>query len=322
MKIPKLLLYIGFLVGIFFSCADYDLMEQSLHPDGVTLSITGVSDTSVTIRWTRYTGEDFQRYSVYCSRSDAIDTTDSLCDTLLFSIDTAKTIRGLMVGTLYYFRVMVTTKEGGVGVSNIVDTTTVVSMKGKLKLEQPDTAALTDSTVTLRWSSCVSLFDSYKIYRDTTSNADDKDTLIRTVYNDTQATIRGLDQSRDYWFRVYAVLDTTVVAVSNVMQAATTTNVRKAQIKLFGPDIVTDSLVHLRWTKCNFEVDAYRIFKGSTALIDTLDSIVAIKNNAADTTAVIKELSGSTTYWFRVFARKAGVYVASSNPIEVLTGNY
>ena len=415
-------LSISFAIILFLSCADYDLMEKSLHPDGVDLSIVNVSDTSVTLSWTRYTGEDFNSYKVYCSRNDAIDTTDSLADSLHFAIDTTKTIRGLNVGTLYYFRVMVTTREGGVGVSNIVDTTTILSMKGHLKLYPPDTAQTTDSSVTLRWSTCISNFKTYKLYMDTTSDVDNKDTLVQTIYTDTAATIRGLQQGRNYSFIVYAMLDTSVVAKSDVMETHTTanslnkpivlsivdstdttvllrwsryggndfkcykiyrspgsfvslndslldslivkaettytarslkpgesytfhvmvirlrgdplssnnapaitTNVQKTHILLFGPDLVTDSSVYLRWTKCNFAINSYRVLLGTSAKVDTVDSIVAenyITNKGPpDTTAVIKGLSRGVIYWFRVFAlNKAGEYAAWSNPMDVLAG--
>jgi hypothetical protein len=412
MKYLQSNLFMGLITILFLSCADYDLMEKSLHPDGPDLSIVNVSDTSVTLSWTRYAGEDFNSYKVYVSRNDAIDTTDSLADSLHFAIDTTKSIRGLNVGTLYYFRVMVTTKEGGIGASNIVDTTTILSMKGILKLYPPDTAQTTDSTVTLRWSTCISNFGTYKLYMDTTQNVDNKDTLVKTTYGDTIATVRGLQQDRSYWFRVYATLDTNVVAKSDGMvtrttknfqsvhlsvvdstdttvflrwsqyrgadfrsykvyfsngptvelgdslydsltirtdtvalvkflrpgtaysfrimvmrlrgdplpsnnESAITTNVQKTKITLLGPDQVTDTLVAFRWTKCTVDNAKYWIFQDSTIRVDTSSEVR--EASYPETSKVIGELRSSTVYWFRVYARKGGEYIASSDPMEILT---
>ena len=67
------------LFALLLSCADYDLLDSD-DPDPVKLSITSVSDSTVSLKWTRSTAEDFRNYKVYYSRNDVVDNTDSLSD--------------------------------------------------------------------------------------------------------------------------------------------------------------------------------------------------------------------------------------------------
>ncbi|MBN1575032.1 MAG: fibronectin type III domain-containing protein [Chitinispirillaceae bacterium] len=199
------------------SCADYDLLDDpDREPDPVSLEIIAVSDSSVTLRWTRCDDDDFRQYAVYYGTSDIVDRSDKLADSLSFDVDTVKTVRPLDDMTRYYFRVIVYNEGENFSVSNIVDTVTPENMKGKLKLAVPELTE--DRAVRLRWTSALEEFNRYVIHADTTRTVDTTDTLLATVYSDTAETVEGLQPDRTWWLRVYARHDTAIVATSNTVE--------------------------------------------------------------------------------------------------------
>lgn len=207
------------LILILLNCADYDLLNEN-DPDPVNLDITAVTDSTVSLKWTKSTAEDFKNYKVYYSRNDVVDNNDSLSDSLSFRIDTTKIVRKLAPGMRYYFRVIVNTESGNFSASNIVDTITLTDTAsdstGSLELYTPEN--VTDSSLTLRWSECKEAFDRYRIFADTVRLVNYTGYLAWTVSQDTVKTVTGLDSDKTYWFRVYAQKDTSFVAVSNSVE--------------------------------------------------------------------------------------------------------
>jgi hypothetical protein len=54
------------LFSLVIFCADYDeLDDPDRRPDPVTLAISAATDSSVTLRWTRCTDDEFARYELY-----------------------------------------------------------------------------------------------------------------------------------------------------------------------------------------------------------------------------------------------------------------
>lgn len=204
------------LLLINLHCADYDLMDDpDREPDRVELSITDVTDSSVTLEWTRCDDEDFRSYEVYYGTDDIIDRSNTLADSLLFDVDTVKTVQPLDDMIRYYFRVIVTNETGNFSVSNIVDTITPEDMKGKLRLFTP--VINDDNDVYLKWTSALEAIKSYRIYADTVNAVDTTDSLVATVYSDTTEKISGLTADYRWRFRVYAMNDSAIAATSNTV---------------------------------------------------------------------------------------------------------
>ncbi len=205
---------------ILCTCADYDLLNLD-EPARVNLSIKAVTDSTVTLVWSKSNDEDFSNYKVYYSRNETVDQHDSLVDSLSFRIDTTKTVRNLVPGTRYYFRVLVNTGRGLFSASNEVDTVTLRDTTGDsdeiLRMYAP--VIISDSSIILRWSKFHFSFDSYRIFMDTTWDVTYRDSLIGTKYHDdTSMVINGLSQGRTYWYRVYAKKDTSYIVGSNSVE--------------------------------------------------------------------------------------------------------
>ena len=207
---------IMFLILTIINCADYDLMEDpDRKPDRVELMITDVTDSSVTLEWTRCDDANFRSYEVYYGTDDIIDRSNTLADSLLFDVDTVKTVQPLDDLTHYYFRVIVTNENGNFSVSNIADTVTPEDMKGKLRLFPPESDK--ENNVSLRWTSALEEIKRYRIYGDTISTVDTADTLLSTVYSDTTEQIEGLLLDHIWRFRVYAIGDSGIISTSNIV---------------------------------------------------------------------------------------------------------
>lgn len=205
-------------VLLFCLCADYDLLNLG-DPENVILSITNVTDSTVTLKWSKCNDEDFSNYKVYYSRNETVDWNDSLVDSLLFNIDTTRTVRKLVPDTRYFFRVIVNTGRGRYSASNEVDTVTgkdTADATEELKLYSP--LNITDSSVTLKWSKYNTSFDSYRIFMDTTWNVTFQDSLIKPVYYDTVTTVYGLVKNKTYWFKVYVNKNSDYVDESNSIE--------------------------------------------------------------------------------------------------------
>ncbi|NLD98553.1 MAG: fibronectin type III domain-containing protein, partial [Fibrobacter sp.] len=94
------------LMVLFISCADYELLNLG-EPESVQLQISAVTDSTVSLVWSKSHDEDFKNYKLYYSRKETVDNNDSLVDSLSFRVDTVRTVRGLAPDTRYYFRVLV-----------------------------------------------------------------------------------------------------------------------------------------------------------------------------------------------------------------------
>lgn len=207
------------IILILCTCADYDLLNLD-EPESVNLAIKAVTDTTVTLVWSKSNDEDFSNYKVYYSRSETVDQHDSLVDSLSFRIDTTKTVRNLIPGIRYYFRVIVNTGRGLFSASNEVDTVTLRDTSADtsqiLKLYAP--TVISDSSIILRWSKIHFTFDAYKIFMDTTWDVTNADSAIGTVYHDTTLVVNGLAKNKIYWYRVYATKDIGYIVGSNSVE--------------------------------------------------------------------------------------------------------
>lgn len=199
-------------------CADYELLDdENKRIDAVKLSITKVTDSSVTLKWSRYMDNDFSHYVVLYSTGDIVDWNDKVSDSLMFDFDTVKIVQHLNEMTRYYFRVMVTSNNGKFSGSNTVDTITCENLRGKLRLNNPERDSA--GKVFLKWSKSLEACDRYLLYADSKVEVDTADSLITTVYSDTMKTIESdLFGKLPFWVRVYAFSGKTPVAKSNIVE--------------------------------------------------------------------------------------------------------
>jgi len=288
------------LLALFFACADYDLYNDNKPPES-QLSVADVHDTTVALRWTQCTDENFKNYKVYFDSTDVVDLSDKLLDSLSFAQDTMKTVRNLKPSTMYYFRVFVTNQAGKTNASNTVSAITWLSASSQ---------QTGDSAVLLKWTPLRNAqSNGYYLYSDSTDRIDTLSVReTQSPVTDTSYTINNLAAGKVRRFRVYSAVDGGYGTPSNIVR------VNGWDFKLFKPDSISDSSVKLHWARVK-DASKYRVFRNVKLPVDTTSTPCA---TITDTFTTVGKISPDTTYLFKVYAQKNdGAIIGWTKPDSV-----
>jgi fibronectin type 3 domain-containing protein len=177
------------------------------------------SPTSLSLRWTRNTDNDFLSYQLRRSRDPVV----SLSSTLVKEFNDSQTISyidsGLEPGTKYYYRIYVFDTAGNNSGSNITQATTPANEAPKpvvLSQPVPDGDALT-----LTWSPSVENdFANYRLYRSTSAPVDTASAPIVVINNAQTTQYRDLSVQANvtYYYRLFVFDKYGLSAGSNQVQ--------------------------------------------------------------------------------------------------------
>lgn len=315
-RILHTILLLGAALTAFLSCADYNTLAED--PDAVDLSITSVTDTTVTLHWTQAKEENFGSYLVYMSGSSVVDTTDTLVDSLTFYFDQGLTVSRLRPQTQYFFRVFVRNVLGRIMGSNIVDTMTLRDSR-TLFLFEPD--SVVDTVAYLRWTRTRmdQNFGRYWICADTTATVDTGTTppirISIADIDDTTHTLPGLKRGKTYTCKVHVQgYYDDFIASSNARTISIDT------LNLIVPVLSVGNASHdsvwLSWTKGAAQgFKQYSVYSArDTGQGDrgTLSKAVVGVN---DTTVLLTGFSDTVQVWFTVYAEAQTGQKARSNEV-------
>jgi hypothetical protein len=177
--------------------------------------------------------------------------------------------------------------------------------------------AVTDSSVTVRWTQCRDEdFRQYAVYYGTDDIVDRSDKLADSLSFsvDTVKTVQPLDDLTRYYFRVIVYNDLDNFSVSNIVDTTTSEDM-KGKMKLFRPVLNDDGGVELLWTAALEEVERYMVYADTTKTVDVTDSLYATVYS--DTTETIEGLEAGHTWRFRIFASSDTAVEASSNTVTL-----
>ena len=196
-------------------------------PAAVTLnSPDGISDSRLTLKWTKTTSEDFTAYRIYRNQTGAVTEQDPMVGEISNVEQLYFDDMNLVENTLYYYRVVVVDQAGLITRSNEVQARTANLPPPAVNLGPG--IDLDFTAATLSWSaSDAHDFASYKLFRDTQSTVTSASALVAelkdrdaTAYRDTT-----LESGHTYYYRVYVVDDGVTPkpeqAGSNVVEVST-----------------------------------------------------------------------------------------------------
>src|SRR5574341_262026 len=175
------------------------------------------------------------------------------------------------------------------------------------------------SSITLNWSaSSETDFASYRIYRSTSAGVNLNSTLVAnlTAKSTTTYTDTALSEATWYHYRVFVFDVNNLSSGSNEDSARTNPNTPPAAVVLAAPAKVDSTRLKLVWTQ-NSDSDfaSYRIFRSTSANVDTLDVLVTIINQAGTTTFTDENLTTGQTYYYRLFVYDSKGLSTGSNEV-------
>jgi len=199
----------------------WERLNIACLPTPVQLTVVeAISTFEISLGWTRYGGSDFSAYRIF--RDNTADVTDSstLVETIANVNTTIYVDTTLDAGTQYYYCIYLRDNLGRDTASNVMAAVTSVN--------EPPTAVILAgaldgdaSTARLTWSlNTDDDFESYRVYRDTTSLVDSLDQRIGYVVNQATTTFSdfiptGFDS---VFYRVYVHDRHGLETGSNVIQ--------------------------------------------------------------------------------------------------------
>jgi fibronectin type 3 domain-containing protein len=257
-------------VGAFAASNEVRGHTKDLAPVAVTLETpTAVSQTELTLSWSKNDEDDFASYKIYRSTEPSVDVTDQLIATITRSDVTTYRDSGLQENTRYYYRVFVFDNGGTSSPSNEV---------GPRTLNAPPTAVTLTGNATdrsdevdLNWTENHDHdFLEYRIYRDQSPSVGTNSTLARAVTERTSLAFldHDLQENTRYYYRVFVADNGDSVTASNEISVLTA-NDPPAPVALSLVD-TTHTSVTLSWTLSDAsDFASYQLFMQTTPGVST-----------------------------------------------------
>ena len=288
---------------------------------------SSITDSSMTLEWTKNKDGDFARYELHKggSKNFAISS-NTLYSAILDQSRISETVSNLAASTNYYFKLRTVDTGSLTNDSNEVNGSTVaVNLPpAAVKLNTPSDVG--DTALKLSWSqNNDSDFDSYELYMGNRSgfNLTD-DTLLYTLFNQSTVshTVEGLTNNTTYFFKI-RVLDTGGLRNDSNEVSTTTTppNAPPAPVRLYEATDVGESTASLAWSKNDDRDFKQYEVAGSTqpgfSITDDklFKTLVQKDQNSTDITG----LAADTTYYFKVRVKDQTNLYADSNEVSVVT---
>lgn len=208
---PELEFEDGVITGTFRDAATNQAPEIVLDhtisvrnaPERVTLFLNGAFEDRIELGWTRSNAADFASYRVYRSNTAVVTENSHFVTKLNSESQTTVTDTFVTPSEEYYYMVIVMDVTGLMSYSNILGVTTPDN-------EPPEDVVVafekTDSTsFRLTWTrNRDSDFESYRIYRSTTSDVTDNPAdLLNIVNSQSTTSFSGDDEGETYFYRIY-----------------------------------------------------------------------------------------------------------------------
>ncbi|MEM2870588.1 MAG: fibronectin type III domain-containing protein [Thermoplasmata archaeon] len=300
----------------------------NVPPAAVTLyAPTSVTDSSMTLSWSRNNDGDFARYELHGSTQPGFTPSQS---TLIASIPDQNTtqfsVTGLLPSTNYYFRVRTWDTGGLFNDSNRVNATTAAQ---NLPPEAPvlyPPSNITESSMTLSWSrNNDSDFARYTLFMGNGSGFEpSNESLIATIENQstTSYTASGLSSNTTYFFRLRVEDTGGLWNLSGEVNGTTLPpNAPPSPVALQPPTDVTETSMRLEWSESpEPDFKQYELHASTTPNFNiTAGTAVATIVERDRTNWEVGRLLPETTYYFKVRVRDTGELYADSNEVSGTT---
>ena len=266
-------------------------------PTGLSLT---AADAQVAVSWTAVT--DATSYTVYHSTSPITSLTAAGVTAVANLTGTTTTVTNLTNGTQYYVRVTATTRVTAITAGGESAASSEASATPQAAVSVPGaptnlgaTASPFGEQVTLSWTA-VNGATGYKVYYSQSSISDiTASTVISVSANGTSATITGLTNDTQYYFKVTATNAVGESAASSEASATPQVPVPDAPIVLRAT--AGDARVRLTWTDTRSTWSNTMYY--STSPISDLNA-AGVNSFNSISSRTVTGLTNDTLYYFRV----------------------
>lgn len=262
------------------------------------LSSFAVSETEMSITWTKSNATDFASYMLFRSAGAGVDSTSTLLKIETNSGTTSYSDTDLKVGVTYFYALYTVDRSALMAKSNVIAAQTANNPPAAVTLAA---FVVSESEVELNWSRSTAVdFASYQLFRSDSVNVTTASTLLLTQTNSATTTYRDTERkpATDYYYAVFTVDKAGLTSKSNVVKATTFVNQPPKSVTLFVTKQDSTS-VTLGWTKNDDkDFDSYRIYR-------SVGSPVGIAN--ANLTGAVTA-QGTTEYTDRNFDKGEKFY--------------
>ena len=172
----------------------------------------------------------------------------------------------------------------------------------------------------ISWSrSGASDFAQYRIYRDTSAGVDSSDFLVRTITSPGTVTAvdTGLTENTRYYYRVYVMDNTGLMAGSNEDDGLTGQDLPPDPVELFPPVATpgTHDRLALSWSESNNnDFLRYELYRSYDPAVDSLDILLFTSNSQESFTDT--GLAADSLYYYGVLTRDLAGNVSWSNSVN------
>lgn len=292
--------------------------NQDEPPEPVVIhSPNPISSTQIDLSWSQSEEKDFASYKLFHSSSSGVDSTSWLAATIREKFQTTYQDTGLDGDKTYYYRIFVYDKGGNGRGSNEVSATTENSPPQPLILD--GVTVIDTSSLGLSWSrSEEEDFQSYRVYRSHHPGVNLSSELIGEITDPSTISLvdSGLDDNREYWYRVYVFDDGGLWAGSNE-ESGTTENGYPQAVILSEPGDESERSLTLSWTEnSDYDFSSYRIYRSLYPGVSSGSRLVGELPERTSTTYQDTNLVSNTTYYYRVYVMDTGGKASVSNEVS------
>jgi fibronectin type 3 domain-containing protein len=181
--------------------------------------------------------------------------------------------------------------------------------------------AVSEAEMSISWTkSSATDFASYMLFRSTSAGVDSTATLVKTEtnFNTTSYNDTDLKVGVTYFYALYTVDRSALMAKSNVI-AAQTANNPPAAVAL-AAFVVSESEVELDWSRSTVaDFASYQLFRSDSVNVTTASTLLQTQTSSTTTTYRDTDRKPATDYYYAVFTVDKAGLASKSNIVKATT---